>query len=335
MKVGLTYDLRQDYLDMGYGEEETAEFDKESTVEGIEKALKALGYETERVGHVKNLVKALAEGKSWDLVFNIAEGMFGLAREAQVPALLDAYEIPYVFSDAYTLAIALDKGLTKTIIQKLDVPTADFYVLKDIKDLDKVNLPYPLFAKPIAEGTGKGVNANSKITDKNQLKEVCENLLNQFNQPVLIETFLPGDEFTVGITGTGEDAKVVAVMEILLGEKAEAEIYSYLNKDDYEDRVSYKLASEENAKKCEKVALDAWRGLGCRDGGRIDVRMDSNGVVNFIEVNPLAGLNYITSDLPIMCGLKGISFNDLIKDIVESALKRTKDKIERKSCSIA
>jgi len=324
MKIGLTYDLRQDYLDMGYGEEETAEFDKESTIEGIERALEALGHETQRVGHVKSLVKALAEGQSWDIVFNIAEGMFGLAREAQIPALLDAYEIPYVFSDAFTLAISLDKGLTKTVVRDFGVPTADFFVLRSIDEIEQINLPYPLFAKPLAEGTGKGIKADSKITDKDQLISVCKNLLEEFNQPVLIETFLSGDEFTVGIVGTGEDAKVVAVMEIILGDKAEAEIYSYSNKDNYEDRVSYRLASEEAAKKCEEVALKAWRGLKCRDGGRVDVRMDAKGIVNFIEVNPLAGLNYVTSDLPIMCGLKGIDFNDLIKWIMASAEKRVK-----------
>lgn len=324
MEIGLTYDLRKDYLEMGYGEEETAEFDKESTIEGIERALQALGHITKRIGHVKNLVNALAAGERWDLVFNIAEGLYGLAREAQVPALLEAYDIPFVFSDAFTLAIALDKGLTKSIVRDLGVPTADFFVLKSIEDIDKVKLPYPLFAKPVAEGTGKGINANSKIVDKSQLKSVCEKLLNEYKQPVLIETFLSGDEFTVGITGTGEDAKVVGVMEIVLGAKAEAEIYSYSNKDLYEDRVSYKLATGEAEKKCEEVALAVWRGLGCRDGGRIDVRMDADGVVNFIEVNPLAGLNYVTSDLPIMCGLKAFPFNDLIGDIVKSAEKRVK-----------
>lgn len=322
MKVGLTYDLRKDYMEMGFGEEETAEFDKESTIEGIEKALCELGYKTERIGQVKALVTKLAEGKTWDIVFNIAEGLYGIAREAQIPALLEAYQIPFVFSDAHTLDIALDKGLTKSIVRDFGVPTADFCVVRELRDVEKVNLPYPLFAKPVAEGTGKGIKANSKITDKKQLKEVCEKLLKEFNQPVLVETFLSGDEFTVGITGTGENAKVVAVMEIVLGEKAEAEIYSYSNKDNYEDRVSYKLASEENAKKCEEVALASWKALGCRDGGRVDVRMDKDGVVNFIEVNPLAGLNYITSDLPIMCKLKGKSFTSLIEDIMDSAKTR-------------
>lgn len=325
MKIGLTYDLRQDYLDMGYSEEETAEFDKESTIEGIERALQSLGYETERVGHIKKLVDALSQGKRWDIVFNIAEGLYGIAREAQVPALLDAYQIPYVFSDAFTLAVSLDKGLTKTIVREHGIPTADFFVLHNTEELKKVNLPYPLFAKPIAEGTGKGITANSKISTKRELETVCKDLLEKFNQPVLIETFLSGDEFTVGITGTGEDAKVVAVMEIILESNAEAEVYSYDNKENYEDRVSYRLPSNEIAKKCEKVALDAWNALKCRDGGRVDVRMDSNGVVNFIEVNPLAGLNYLTSDLPIMCGLIGKDFNDLIKDIMNSAIKRIND----------
>jgi len=322
MKIGLTYDLRQDYLDMGYGEEETAEFDKESTIEGIEQALQSLGHKTERIGHIKALAKKLADGNSWDLVFNIAEGLFGLAREAQIPALLEAYEIPYTFSDAFTLAVTLDKGLTKNIVREFDIPTADFFVLKSMDEIDNVNLPYPLFAKPIAEGTGKGITANSKIADKEELNKVCAELLEKFNQPVLIETFLSGDEFTVGIVGTGIEAKVVAVMEIVLGDNAEADVYSYDNKENYEDRVAYKLASEENAKKCEEIALKSWSALKCRDGGRVDVRMDSNGIVNFIEVNPLAGLNHITSDLPIMCKLKGKSFISLIQDILESTVKR-------------
>lgn len=322
MNIGLTYDLRQDYLDMGYSQEDTAEFDKESTITGIEEALKELGHSTDRIGNIKNLVKSLAKGQRWDMVFNITEGKFGLAREAQVPALLDAYEIPYVFSDAFTLAVTLDKGLTKTIVRNLGIPTADYFVLNNINELEQVNLSYPLFVKPIAEGTGKGISSNSKVLDSVQLKKVCQILLKEFNQPVLIETFLSGAEFTVGIIGTGEDARVVAVMEIILGEKAEAEIYSYDNKEHYEDRVSYRLASENAAKKCEDVALKAWKGLKCRDGGRIDVRMDSNGIVNFIEVNPLAGLNYLTSDLPIMCRLKGIPFNELISEIMKSAEKR-------------
>jgi len=158
MNIGLTYDLRQDYLDMGYGEEETAEFDKESTVEGIEKALTALGHTTKRIGHIKSLVKALAEGQKWDIVFNITEGMFGLAREAQVPALLEAYEIPYVFSDAFTLAVTLDKGLTKSIVKNFGIPTADFFVLKNIEEIEQINLPYPLFAKPLAEDKRKFKN---------------------------------------------------------------------------------------------------------------------------------------------------------------------------------
>src|SRR5512137_2348649 len=116
MKVGLTYDLRDDYLAEGYGEEETAEFDRISTIEAIDSTLQQLGYATDRVGHVRSLVARLAAGDRWDMVFNICEGMFGIGREAQVPALLDAFSIPYAFSDPLVLALSLHKGMTKMVV---------------------------------------------------------------------------------------------------------------------------------------------------------------------------------------------------------------------------
>lgn len=325
MKIGITYDLRQDYLEMGYNEEETAEFDKESTIEGIENAIKAIGYEPERIGNIKKLVNSLAIGKRWDLVFNISEGLYGSARESQVTALLDAYRIPYVFSDTLTLAVTLNKGLTKTIIKASGLPTPDFFVLDNIENIFKVNLPYPLFAKPIAEGTGKGITGSSKIMSFPQLKTVCEKLLDKYNQPVLIETFLPGEEYTIGIVGTGKDSKAVGALQILLNSNAEPDVYSYENKENYIDKVEYILSSSVNAQKCKELAIAAWKTLKCYDGGRIDIRLDAEGVPNFIEVNPLAGLNPETSDLPIMCKKAGIAYNDLISDIIKSALKRIKN----------
>ena len=130
MLVGLTYDLRDEYLAEGFSHEETAEFDKEETIAGIENALIENGYKVERIGHVRNLSKKLVEGKRWDIVFNIAEGMYGLAREAQVPCLLDAYNIPYVFSDGLVLALALHKGLTKRVIRDAGLSTPDFFVAR-------------------------------------------------------------------------------------------------------------------------------------------------------------------------------------------------------------
>jgi D-alanine-D-alanine ligase len=324
MIIGLTYDLRQDYLEAGYSQEETAEFDRPDTIEGIESALRALGHEARRIGSVKSLVKRLAAGERWDMVFNICEGMFGLGREAQVPALLDAYEIPYTFSGPLILALALDKGLTKRVVRSFGVPTPDFAVVASPGDVAAVDLPFPLFAKPLAEGTGKGIDARSKIDSPKQLAAVCRTLLARFSQPVLVETFLPGREFTVGIVGSGAEAEALGVMEVMLNPEAEANAYSYVNKEKYEELVRYALAAEAEAGACRDVALRAWRGLGCLDGGRVDVKMDRHGIVNFIEVNPLAGLNPSHSDLPILCRLQGIPYEELIGRIVASACKRLK-----------
>lgn len=322
MKIGLTYDLRQDYLQQGYSEEEAAEFDKPETIDAIEAALKELGFATERIGNIKDLVAKLAAGDRWDLVFNIAEGLHGLAREAQVPALLDAYEVPYTFSDPMVLAVTLHKGMTKHIIRDLGIATADFFVVESEADIDRVKLDFPVFAKPVAEGTGKGISAASKIASKKQLAVACRSLLARHRQPVLVETFLPGREFTVGITGHGSEAEVVAVLEVLLKAGAETDAYTYTNKENYEQLVEYRLVHGEAANQAMAVALAAWRGLGCRDAGRIDLRADARGVPHFMEVNPLAGLNPEHSDLPILCRLAGVSFQWLIEKIVRSALNR-------------
>ena len=163
MLIGLTYDLRADYLAAGYSEEETAEFDGVATIDAIDSALREIGHQTDRIGSGRQLVDRLAAGDRWDLVFNIAEGLHGTAREAQVPAILDLYEIPYTFSDPLVLAVCLHKGLTKTVVGQAGMPTTPFVLVKQIEDLETVDLPYPLFAKPVAEGTGKGITADSKI----------------------------------------------------------------------------------------------------------------------------------------------------------------------------
>jgi len=324
MKIGITYDLQSDYLKEGFTKEEAAEFDKEDTIDAIENTLKEIGFETIRIGNVKELTRRLAHGDTWDLVFNICEGMYGVGREAQVPALLDAWKIPYVFSGPLTLALTLDKATTKRVIRDAGVPTAPFFVVEKNEDVDKVNIQYPLFAKPVAEGTGKGIYAGSVINNIEQLRERCNLLLSKFNQPVLVEKYLSGREFTVGIVGSGANAKVVGAMEIILNNKAEQGVYSFHNKDNYLELVDYHLATGKIAEECEKVALDSWRILNCIDGGRVDVRYDDNNVCNFIEVNPLAGMHPVHSDLPILSRLKGINYNQLFQMIMNSAIERLK-----------
>lgn len=322
MLIGLTYDLREEYLAEGFGEEETAEFDASETIDAIEEALLALGFTVDRIGHVRSLVVRLATGERWDLVFNIAEGLRGYGREAQVPCLLDAYGIPYVFSDPLTLSISLHKGFTKRVVRDLRIPTPDFAVVETPDDIAGVDLAYPLFAKPVAEGTGKGVTAASKIGTPEELERVCRNLLSAYGQPVLVERFLPGREVTVGIVGTGPAAECVGVLEVLLSERAERDVYSFSNKENWHGIVSYKLLDDDFARRAAEVALASWRALGCRDGGRVDLRADERGEPNFIEVNPLAGIRPGYSDLPILADLAGIPYIELIGRIMTSALRR-------------
>ena len=265
----------------------------------------------------------MAAGDRWDLVFNIAEGVVGYGREAQAPALLDAYQIPYTFSDPLVLALTLHKAMTKHVVRDLGINTPDFFVVEDPFDIPGSNITFPLFAKPVAEGTGKGINANSRINSKEELILVCEKLIELFKQPVLVEAFLPGREFTVGITGTGKNAQALGVIEVTLNKDAEPDAYSYLNKKEFDTLVNYRLVDDEEAKAAVKVALKVWKGLGCRDGGRVDLRSDSKRVPFFLEVNPLAGLNPDISDLPILCRLLGVSYLQLISRIVKSALERT------------
>ena len=322
MLVGITYDLRDDYLAVGYGLEETAEFDRLDTIEAIDQTLQRLGYTTERIGHVRHLAARLVTGARWDLVFNIAEGLYGFGREAQVPALLDAYAIPYTFSDPLVLALALHKGMSKHVMRALGVPTADFLALETLAEVERCTLPLPLFAKPVAEGTGKGISAASTVYTHQELLTVCSQLLGTYSQPVLVETFLPGREFTVGIIGTGAKARTVGVMEVLLLDQAEPAAYSYANKAHYETRVRYRLVDDAAARQARDIALRVWQSFGCRDGGRVDLRCAADGQPHCLEVNPLAGLHPVHSDLPILCTLVGIDYDTLIGMIMASALER-------------
>ncbi|MDP3463025.1 MAG: ATP-grasp domain-containing protein [Bacteroidales bacterium] len=322
MRIGLTYDLRDAYLALGYSEDETAELDKEETIVGIELALQQSGHETDRIGNIFDLQKRLINGESWDLVFNICEGMHGISREAQVPALLDAYRIPYTFSDPLVLSLTLHKAMTKRILRDSGIPTAEFRTIFNPEEIETVNLPFPLFVKPVAEGSGKGIDGRSTVHNSQQLNEVCIRLLRDYKQEVLIEKFLSGREFTVGITGTGDKAICVGVMEVMIDKLAEEQAYSRFIKENYEGRVRYAPATDAFAEACERVSLAAWRALGCRDAGRVDVRFDDTGLPCIIEINPLAGLNHIHSDLPILMYQRGYQFKDLIDMIVQSAMQR-------------
>jgi len=321
--IGLTYDLRSDYRKLGFPEEQLAEFDADETIQALESGLQALGYRTDRIGHVRALCERLVRGDRWDLVFNICEGVSGRSREAQVPAVLEAYGIPCTFSDPLVCAVTLDKAVTKRLVKACGLRTPPFQVVERLEDLRGLKLDFPLFAKPIAEGTGKGVNSSSRIETAEGLATLCAALLARYAQPVLIEEFLPGREFTVGIVGTGPAARVLGTMEITVRDPENSGIYSFENKEKCEQLVNY-APMERGAlrRRVEKLALQSYVALECRDGGRVDIRLDHRGRPSFMEVNPLAGLHPYHSDLPMIATQEGMAYTELLAAIIESARKR-------------
>ncbi len=322
MRIALVYDLRDDYRALGFSEEEIAEFDNVDTIDQLAGALQLLGCQVIRVGRGQALAARLVEGERFDLVFSIAEGVKGRSREAQVPALCELFDQPYLFSDPLSSAACHDKAVAKRLVRDAGVPTTAFAVAHaDAGELRGWGR-YPAFVKPLAEGTGKGCEAASLVHDAQELAGAATKLLARYGQPVLVETYLPGREFTVGIVGNGGDASVIGVCEIRLKEHAEANVYSLHNKELCEDLVIYSRADDAEARLAGERALSAYHALECRDAARIDFRSDDSGEPYFLEANPLAGLHPHHSDLPILAAQNGMAFVELIGTILDAGLAR-------------
>ncbi|MEX2481762.1 MAG: hypothetical protein WD928_12970, partial [Gammaproteobacteria bacterium] len=322
LHLGLVYDLRSEYLAAGYSAEQVAEFDSDETIELLAAALARLGHRVERVGNGRALARRLADGARYDLVFSIAEGLSGRAREAQVPALCELYEQAYVFSDPMTLAVALDKGAAKRLVRDAGVATAPFAVVAPGAPLPALPFPFPVFAKPLAEGTGKGCEVSSLCHDVPTLAATVSALGTRFAQAVIVEPFLSGREFTVGLVDAAHGVEVVGILEIVLNAGADAGVYSYRNKEDCETLVTYQAADDDVALAAAACAIAAYRALDCRDCARIDIRCDAAGEPFFLEANPLAGMHPEHSDLPIAAALAGHSYDWLVSAIVGAAARR-------------
>jgi D-alanine-D-alanine ligase len=342
VKLGLTYNLKPAGAELAVADnDQFEEFDSVETIEGLESAIRAAGHEPVRLGWGLEMIEALQRERV-DGVFNIAEGVGGRGRESQVPAVLEMLGIPCTGSDALAIALTLDKALAKVVAKSAGIATAPWFVY-DIPSLtttdksvcatsilpnvaqtllsvpgqsaapDIANLTFPVFAKPAAEGSSMGITDRSLCRDQNELDAAIERLSKY--GPVLVEEFLPGDEFTVGIIG----GKVLGVMQVVPRGDDKDFIYSLDVKRDYLNRVDYRLV---DAQDVANVALQVWRAFALRDVARIDVRRDRNGVANFVEVNPLPGVHPINSDLVILARLAGISHHDLIGRIIDAAIKR-------------
>ena len=269
-----------------------------------------------------------------DLVFNVAECANGISREAQIPAMLDMLKIPYTGSDPLTLATCLDKARTKEVLSYYKIPTAKFLLVESITDLNDFDLRFPVIVKPVAEGSGKGIFSSSILHGLDKLKENLTDNLQTYNQPFLVEEFLPGREFTVAIIGNGEDAEVLPIVEINLSElpKELAPIYSYEAKwiIDTRDNPLNIFSCPANIdtsleEKISDIALRTYKVLRCRDWSRIDIRLNANGEPNIIEINPLPGILPDPKDnscFPKAARTSGLSYEEMINKVLFTAAKR-------------
>lgn len=320
LTIGLAYNVRR--VDPRSGNDEDAEFDAPNTIDAIGAAIAGLGHDVVLLEATRELPRKLTD-LDVDLVFNIAEGIRGPSREAQVPALLDLLGIPYTGSEPATLSITLDKGLAKRIVRQSGVPTPRAALVMPGEAPPKA-LRFPVIVKPNAEGSSKGVTGASVARDGDQLAATLTGLHAQYKSGMLVEEFLPGREFTVGILG--QPPRALPIMEILFDPSCgPLPVYSYALKTEAELGVSFKVPADLEpplADELRRVALASFEALGCRDVGRVDLRLDADGVPNFVEVNPLPGLAPGFSDLCVIAESEGMDHAALIAAILEPALRR-------------
>jgi len=325
LRVGITYNLKKDFSPaQDQPVDASEEFDAEETIDAIRNVLEGDGHEVVKLGGDHQLLDRLRHDRI-DFVFNIAEGLEGRNREAHIPALLEFLRIPYTGSDPLTLSLTLDKSMAKRIVRSERIPTPSFKKVERVEDLQGLDLQYPLFVKLCYEGSSKGVRLDSKILSPLLLEEKVKWLLENYHSPVLIEEFVSGPEFTVGILGN-ESPHILGVMQIeIKGIPPGEAIYSLEVKRDWEERVRYHCPPPMDQKllrRIEDVALQSYRLLECRDVSRVDLRLGKDGTPYFLEINPLPGLSPVYGDLPIMAERMGWGYDKLVKTIFHHALKR-------------
>ncbi len=337
LRVGLTYNLKRIKPDQN-GNDADAEFDAQSTIDAIANAIVADGHEVVRLEATSALARTLPDA-GVDLVFNIAEGHRGRSREAQVPALLDMLGVPHTGSDAATMAVALDKDLAKRVVAGAGVPVPRGILMRGDEDSAVLDgFVYPLIAKPNAEGSSKGVLPECVVDDEASLRALLKKLYARYQQPILVEEFLPGREFTVAVLGDANDGStphILPPMEIVfLGESERPRVYAFSDKQDWTETLRYDrpaVIDDELRARIDTVVTGAWRALSCRDVSRFDLRCDKDGQPRFIEVNPLPGLSPGWSDLCLIAEAEGIDYPNLIKRIMAPALHRLHSATRRPS----
>jgi len=327
LRIGFSYNVKR--VDSKRGDDTEAEYDAPETIEAIRDALASYGHVVVPLEATAELPRQLMDAPV-DLVFNIAEGVAGRNREAAVPALCELMGIPYTGSDAATLSIALDKALSKRVLCQHGIPTPEFQVMETGRERLSPKMKFPLIVKPNQEGSSKGVSAHASVVDDEEsLRAVVRELLDKYRQPALIEYYIAGREFTVGLLGD-KRPRVLPPMEIIFRDKNNPRpVYDYQIKQEWEKHVAYECPAKltpAELKSMERVARETFVALDCRDVARVDLRMDATGEIYVLEVNPLPGLTPGYSDLCLIANAANIDYRSLIGEILAGGLKRMREK---------
>lgn len=323
LKVGIAYNLKKGSVHGACDME--AEYDSYETIDAIKNVFESAGISTALLEANSDFAEQVKKSKV-DIVFNIAEGTHGRGREAQIPAILSFLGVPCSGSDETTLAVSLDKALTKRYLSTFGIRTPNYqYVVTPDFKLDS-SLHFPLIVKPDSEGSSKGIADFAVADNQKQLSEMVSRNFKLYGEPMLIEEYIPGREFTVGVLGNGTDTNVFEPMEICYRSKErENQIYSFRVKKDYKKYVTYKCPSDackEIRRTLKDTAAKIYDALECRDFSRIDFRISDDGSVYFIEINPLPGLAPEYSDYPMLAGFCGVDYRTLILSVLNCSLVR-------------
>ena len=331
MKIALTYNLKK--KDETKPADYFSEFDSQDTVSAIIKALKNKGHNVEAIDAEYPHLFSYFRKNRVDLVFNIAEGKCGKFRESEVPAVLDYLNIPYTGSNTFSMALALNKALTKKLLKADNIPTPRFQVfVKGNEKLDP-DLKFPLIVKPNREGSAKGIDASNVVNSKEALFDKVGEIINIYKQEVIAEEFIDGKELTVGILENGKTT-ILPILEIDFSEckKSGEYFYSWRMKE-YQGNTDLGLIptfhcparlDKNTEASVKEVALRTHKAVGCFDISRTDIRLSSDNIPYVLEINPLPGLNPSESNFPIMAYAAGMKYEDLIEAILISALERSR-----------
>ncbi|MBU1125067.1 MAG: ATP-grasp domain-containing protein [Candidatus Omnitrophica bacterium] len=322
--VGLTYDLKTDYeFQEGDPPDANAEFDHPSTIDVIADAIETQGFKVKRIGNVSCLLEKIGN-LDVDIVFNISEGVKGRNRESQVPIILEMAGIPFVGADALTLGITLDKVMAKKIFIAEKISTPKFFEVKHVEELINADhCKFPLIVKPRFEGSSKGLSEDSRVANKESLKRQVEYVITTYRQPALVEEFISGQEFTVAIVGN-DPPVALPVVQIKIDGRLNLKQKFYTFARITSDRLEYicpAKISQELKEKIMNLAIQTYESVECRDFGRVDFRVDSEGRPYVLEINPLPSLS--TEDVfPLAAKAIGSSYEEMMGKILRVALAR-------------